>query len=206
MNRFDDLHLDPPVTAAAEHLVARICEQIETLLGHARLNEPICSICIDHGQEDDLDVVPRIFAGRASDRDRIVREAEPDDWTEVWNAYAYRDEEDAVHPFVDEEGEEEYVSLDEEHQAAWQVVRDALDGRVLEPTEWVLARVARKLNRTELPVPATPDLAVWLFDETFGQGSLLEQLAFVLRPETYKALEAAGHIGPDEDSEERLRG
>lgn len=203
MNRFDDLDLAEPVAAAVVQVVERICEQLKLMLREAGIDEPICSVCIDQGQERDLEVLPRVFAGRAIDRNRIACQATPGDWVAVWNPYAYRDEDDVVHPVVDDEGTEKFATLDDEHQKAWVLVRDALDGRVFEPSEWLLARVARRLNRAELRAPVTADVAVWVFDESFGQGSLLEQLTFVLRSETFTALEAAGHIGPDEESAER---
>ncbi len=194
MTRYADIDLDAAVVAALEGLVEGIADTIGNVLRDAGLDQPICSICISQGQEEELDVLPVLFAGRVSDRDRIVRESDGDDWAAAWNPFAYRDEADVVHPMLDEDDEEDYLVLEDEQLDAWRRVRDALDGCVDEPSYWVLARVARKLNRTELAIPASQDLAVWLFGASVDENALREQLKFVLTPENFTKLTAAGLI------------
>ena len=114
-----------------------------------------------------------------------------------------RDEEDAIHPTYDKDGAEQFVALAPEVVQAWEVVRRSIEGRCLSPEYWVHRRVAHDLNRRALPLPATDDFAVWVFDFDTGQGDVLDMLASVLTPETFELLHQRGLIGEDEEASHR---
>jgi hypothetical protein len=197
MDRYPDLEFGTAVGATLDALVTSYIDGVIRVLAKAGIDEPIASVCISPGQEEDLDTLPRIYAGRAADRDRLVRDG-PDHWMEAWNPYAYRDEEDQVHPTVvvrDEYADEEYLEMPAEAARGWEVVRDSLEGRCLDPTYWLHARVAHRLNRLVLPIPVTEDVAVWVFHFDAGPDEVREMLEAVLRPETFGALQSIGLIG-----------
>lgn len=205
-----DIALGPQDEAALGRLVDGCAAAILEILAGAEIAEPLCSVALYQGQEEELDALPIVFAGRASDRERILREGGPEDWIQAWNAWAFRDEEDVIHPAdaVTDDGyaEQVYRDLSPAHLEDWARVRAAIEahnaGTTVQvgPADWVLTRVARALNRMRLPVPTTGDVAVWLCDGHLGEGDVIEHLEFVLRPETLGALRATGVVGEDSEA------
>ena len=198
---YPDLDLDQQAAVALDALVSGYSDAVVKIIAASALDEPIAYLCISPGQDEEerMDVLPRIYAGRAADRQRIISEG-LDDWSSAWNPYAMRDEEDTIHPTYDGDVAEQYVALASDVVRAWEVVRRSIEGRCLSPEEWLHRRVAHHLNRRPLPLPATDDFAVWVFDFDAGQGDLLDMLASVLRPETFDLLRERGLIGEDEEA------
>jgi len=196
---YPDLELDPQAAAALDTLVGGYSDAVVEVVAASGLDEPIAYLCLSPGQEEGMDVLPLIYAGRAADRERIVGEG-LDDWSSAWNPFAMRDEEDMIHPTYDEDVAAQYVALEPEVLQAWEAVRGTIEGRCLSPEYWVHRRVAHHLNRRSLPLPATDDFAVWVFDFEAGQGDLLDMFASVLRPETFELLRERGLIGEDEEA------
>ena len=188
------LDLDREAAAALDTLLTAYGAAVSDLLVAAGLDEPVAYLCLSPGQEEGMATLPLLYAGRAADRERLLGEG-LDDWTGAWNPYAMRDEDDLVHPVYDEHGEGRYVAFAPEAVEAWETVRDAVEGRCLSPEYWVHRRAAHALNRRPLPLPATDDFAVWVFDFEAGDGELLDMLSSVLRPETFELLRARGLVG-----------
>lgn len=184
----DALH--PDARAACERLVHGLADLVVDVLAAAALDEPICWVCLSPGQEEGMDNLPIVYAGRESDRRRVVDEG-LEHWSSLWNPYCLRDERDVVHP-TEDDGWDRYVETGAGLRAAWDVVREAIDGRVLDPEYWVFEEVARELNHRPLPLPGTEDLAVWVFSFDASDGDLLGQLERVLRPATFAALRTQG--------------
>lgn len=68
------------------------------------------------------------------------------------------------------------------------VLASELKGRgVLDPARWALNRVARRLARSDLPVPVTPDFVAFVLDDQFSE-DLLESLWFAAPPEGAESL------------------
>lgn len=201
---FADVPLDTAVAQALDRLIAGYAAHVVAILSDAELDEPICSIAIEQGQEEELDTIAVVFACRLADRERVLREADAESWMDGWNVHLFRDEEDMVHPtaVLDDDGyvDQVYRELEPTLIADWQTVRDAIEGQVVDAQQWVLARVCQRLNRQPLPVPATADLAVWLYEGHMGEGDLIAQLEFVLRPETLAALRTSGVLGQDSEA------
>lgn len=182
---FDDVRLNDTASAALETLVNGYAELVLGVLRDTDVEGAVCSVCIAPEQEPLGEHLPRIFAGSVEDRARLVDDA--DDVMGVWDPYAYRDEEDVVHP-VEDGDDETWVEVGEDVLAAWVLVRDAVEPHVLDPTHWVLARVARRLNRERLPLETADDVVVWSFDDEFDPDRLRDQLTFVLAPEALSGL------------------
>jgi len=152
----------------------------------------VALLVLGRGQEPELDALPPVFAGHRADRDRLL--AGGGDWLDVWNPYAFRDEEDVIHPVAGPDGDA-YRELAPADAERWRTVRDALEPHVLSPADWVLARGARRLNQEPLALAATDDLVVWVFVPDFDEAELLQQLVYVLAPEKLQLLMARGLVG-----------
>lgn len=198
VERDPQIKLEPAVGAALDTLVAGIAGLIIDVLASAELDETICWVCLYPGQEEGLDALPVIYAGRASDRQRLVDEG-LEHWSAVWNPEAMRDGEDVVHPTY-ADGVDHYVEYGPELVAAWTIVRDAIQEVCLSPEHWVYRQVAHDLNRRQLPLPASDDLAVWVFEFDCSEGELLDQFETVLRPATFGMLADAGLISATPES------
>lgn len=203
---YPELRLDPPVAAALEALVEGYAGALVEVLADAGLDEPICALCLSPGQEEGMDTLALVYAQREVDRDRVA--AEVGGWWEVWVPFSYRDEEDVIHPSLVDSGEDEYVdkyvSLDPQLVAAWAIVRDAIEDRVLSAEYWVHGQIAHHLNRRALPIPATANFVAWVFDFDAGPAELIEMFDAVLLPKTRAALAEAGLIGEDPEGFESL--
>ena len=194
MEYYPELELDQVTAQALDELLGHYVSCVMTVLEAAAIDEQICSLCLSPGQEQEVEMLPVIYAGRATDRDRMLRDG-IGNWQDAWNPYAFRDEEDVVHPIYEADDDETYVEFGPRAISAWRRVRDALSGRCLSPEYWVHARAARQLNRVTLPLPVTDDFAVWVFDFDAGPDEMNEMFRSVLPAASYSKLAGSGLIG-----------
>jgi hypothetical protein len=101
---------------------------------------------------------------------------------QVWNVSDY--ELDAI-PEPDPRTDPEFASLE---PLVWARLRAA---EVVDPTEFVLNRVALSLARAPVVAPRTSDFVVFAFNEDFGD-QLRENIEFAASQEAVAALEAKG--------------
>lgn len=191
MSSYPDLDLSPKARTALDRLTRGYRDTLVEVLGMEKPTGPIAYLCLSPGQEEGLDTLPIIYAGRASDRDREA--AEGDSWEDAWNPFAMRDEEDTIHPLEEDDGDR-CAALPPEAVDSWNIVRGEIEDRCLSAEYWVHWRVARSLNREALPLPATEDFAVRVFDFEASGSELREMLRFALRPETLALLEERGLV------------
>lgn len=186
-----DISLDRRQRDALERVLDHNTSAALAGLTSASGNGRVCAICIFHEQDDSLIVSDLLLCDEQQRESAIADFDLAEDWMDLWS------------PSFFEEGEECQVSLevDDSFVAAREIVRAALEERVLDPPRWVLSRVARRLSTESLPFPVTEDLVVFVSNDELG-GEFIEELRFVASPQALASLRARGLIGALETTED----
>ena len=166
-----------------------VAATVDAVRPFANLGGPVCAIGIDVGQEERFDV-GYVMPCLAADRERTSGPA-GEGWVDHWSPDTFRDDAAVLVRGVD---------ASPDFAAAEPVLRRALEGRVLGPAEWVMARVARALSLASMPFPTTDDFIAVAFDTSFS-ALLFDQLEFSAPPDRFALLKERGLVGTRDDLE-----
>jgi len=182
-----DLPLADEEQNALALVVGRLATEIVAAAAALGIDERVDAICLYHldDQEDGL-VVPPLLVSTRADRDGAV--AASGDWVDAWDPNVFRDEGEHDPP--------DALAGDEDFQGAWRRLHAGLESRVMGPERWVLARVARELTHSPMPLATEQDFIVFAMDAARDPELLLEQIEFAASPDGLMSLGRRGLLGP----------
>jgi hypothetical protein len=185
----DSGDLSEPARRSLKVVVQRNAEAISHAVSGLALDDAVHAICI-WPSEDPADLVAyEVDVGLERDRQRALEELSPyEAFVCIWNGSDY-----AFHDVWSERDLRDSPGFDE---AESRVVSELSRAGVLDPSRWVMNRVARRLSEGRPVRPVTDDFVAFVLNSGFSD-ELLENLRESSPPDVRRELRAKGLLPTD---------